>query len=188
MTDTRAPLSPELAEWGSAALAACRAVLQRVTASDLGRATPCTEYSVAEVGDHLERSMVLLAGSAGAHLEPLGGATLDDRIAPLAEQSLSAWQQHGVDGSVPLGSRTLPAANVYDIVLLELVIHSWDVSRALGAPTAFDPPADLVEHLIQQTPILIRPEARGRAFAEPAPVAADASALDRLVAFTGRAV
>jgi len=188
MTDTRAPLSPELVEWGAAALAACRAVLQRVTASDLGRETPCTEYSVAQVGDHLERSMVLLAGSAGAHVEPLGGATLDDRIAPLAKQALSAWQEHGVDGSVPLGSRTLPAANVYDIVLLELVIHGWDVNRALGASTIFDVRADLVEHLIQQTPILIKPEARGRSFAEPAPVTADATALDRLVAFTGRAV
>ena len=47
-------------------LAACRAVLGRLTEDDLSRPSPCAEYTVGEVGEHVVRSMVLLASVAGA--------------------------------------------------------------------------------------------------------------------------
>jgi len=174
--------------FGGAALDACRTVLHRVTADDLERPTPCTEFTVSGVGDHLARSMVLLAGCAGTQLFDTAAPTLLGRITPLAEGTLAAWRDRGFAGEVPLGRRTLPAGDIHDIVLLELVVHGWDLARALEADDVFDPSADLVAHLRQQAPVLIVPESRGRAFANAVDVgdAEEVPALSRLVAFTGR--
>lgn len=172
---------------GDAALAACRTVLQQVVAADAGRRTPCSEFTVTDLADHLARSMVLLAGCAGAEVtEQAAGTTLDGRIAPLAATALSAWQARGFAGEVPLGSRTLPAVQVFSIVLLELVIHGWDLARALDPDAEFAVAADVVAHLWQQAPALIVPQARGRAFAAEVEIDADAPLLARLIAFTGR--
>ena len=75
---------------------------------------------------------------------------------------------------------------VYSIVLLELVIHGWDLTRALDPHADFAVPADVVAHLWQQAPALIVPHARGRAFAGEVEIDADAPLLARLIAFTGR--
>lgn len=174
---------------GYSGLAACRDVVRRVTDFDLARPTPCAAFAVADLGEHLVRSMVLLAGTAGAELTAPNGTNLEERISPLAEATLAAWQGRGFEGDVVLGSRTLPAIQVYSIVLLELVVHGWDLARAIGGsspPVAFAVPSDLVEYLLEQAPLLILPDKRGRAFADAVAVDADAAPLERLIAFTGR--
>jgi uncharacterized protein (TIGR03086 family) len=178
------PSTADLAGYGEAALSACRTVLGRITEGDLGRPTPCTEFTVSDLGDHLTRSMVLLAGSAGATLTPSEKQTVQSRVASLAQAALAAWREHGFDGDVAVGSRTLSAPLAYAIVALELVVHGWDLSRALG--TDFDASDDTVGWLLDQVPILITPDRRGRGFAEPVSVPDDAPPLDRLIAFTGR--
>jgi uncharacterized protein (TIGR03086 family) len=176
----------DLTDHGHAALVACRWSLHRVTEADLARPTPCAEFTVADLADHLVKSMVLLAGSAGTELVPPEASMPAERILPLAEAALSAWAARGFDGEVPLGRRTAPAADVYSIVLLELVVHGWDLARALGHDELFDVPDPVVAHLSSVTPGLIRPEARGRGFADVVEVGSDATPLQRLIAFTGR--
>jgi uncharacterized protein (TIGR03086 family) len=84
----------------------------------------------------------------------------------------------------------LPAAQVYTIVLLELVVHGWDVARAMGTSAdshvRFAVPTQVVDHLLGQAPVLITADKRGRAFAQAVEVGADAAPLERLIAFTGR--
>lgn len=169
---------------GAPALDAIQDVLHAITPDDLGRSTPCAEYDVAAVVDHVERSMVLLAGSAGAVLEAAGPGTPEQRIVPLAAATLDAWTGRGLGGEVAVGSRTYPAELAYAIVLLELVVHGWDLATALGR--AYSVPAEVVDYLRRQVPRLITPERRGKAFAPEIPVAADAPALSALIAFTGR--
>jgi uncharacterized protein (TIGR03086 family) len=182
--------SAALLDLGHAALAACRSALRRVGNADLARPTPCAEYTLADLEEHLVRSMVLLGGCAGAQLGPADGATVDGRISPLGEATLSAWAARGLGGEVPLGSRMLPAEQVYTIVLLELVVHGWDVARAMSTSADsdldFTVPTQVVDHLLGQAPVLITADKRGRAFAQAVEVAADAAPLQRLIAFTGR--
>ncbi len=176
----------DLTAHGRGALAACRWSLRRIGEADLGRPTPCADFTIADLADHLTRSMVLLAASAGAELVPQQAPTPAARILKLAEGALAAWQTRGYEGEVPLGSRTLPASNVYGIVLLELVVHGWDLARALDADSGFVVPDPVVAHLRELTPSLIRPEARGRGFAAAVEVGADVISLQQLIAFTGR--
>jgi uncharacterized protein (TIGR03086 family) len=172
-------------DFGATALASCRAVLRQAAPGDLARPTPCADYTVADLGEHLVRSMVLLAGSAGARLDPEPAASLDERITPLADATFSVWRERGVDGEVALGSRTLPAEQVHAIVLLELVVHGWDLARAISSP-GYAVPAELAEYLLARAPSLITADKRGRAFADAVVVGADAGPLERLIAFTGR--
>ena len=57
-------------------LPACRAVLRQLTDDDLARPTPCAEYTVGDVGQHVVRSMVLLASVAGEQIDSPAARTL----------------------------------------------------------------------------------------------------------------
>lgn len=174
------------AQLAQSALDTTRRVLGSVTVTDFDRPTPCTAFSVAGVGDHVARSMVLLAGCAGTHLVDSVAPTMLARLAPLAESAVSAWDSRGFAGDASLGRRTLPAADIHDIVLLELTIHSWDLAHALDADEIFDPSANLIAHLNRQIRTIIQPDNRGRAFGPAIEPGVGAPPLSQLLAFTGR--
>jgi uncharacterized protein (TIGR03086 family) len=174
----------DLIEQAELALAVCRGVLEKLDEADRQRATPCTEYTVADLCEHLDRSMVLLAGSAGAQLQADESLSPAARLSDLAGQAIAAWRRRGVDGTVALGRRDLPAADVVTILTMELVVHAWDLARALDRPLAV--PDGVLAQLRERAPYLITSDRRGRAFAPEVPVSADATELDRLIAFTGR--
>ncbi len=71
------------------------------------------------------------------------------------------------------------------VLSLEFLIHAWDYATAMGRPVnAPDSLADYVMGLAQN---IITPQGRTTAgFDDPVDVPDDASALDRLVAYTGR--
>ena|SRR5690349_5697816 len=165
-------------------LPACRAVLQRLTEDDLSRPTPCAGYTVGDVGEHLVRSMVLLASVAAGQVDgPIAG-TLDTRVAVTAEAALGAWRLRGLDGPVAVGRSVLPASLAVEIIPLELLVHGWDVARATGRH--IDVPADVAGYVLDRARDLITEDKRGRSFAAKVPAGPDATVLDRLIAFTGR--
>ena len=166
-------------------LQACRTVLQRLTGDDLSCPTPCAGYTVGDVGEHLVRSMVLLASVAGERVDaPVAGA-LEFRVAATAEAALAAWRLRGLDGQVAVGRSVLPASLAVEIIPLELLVHGWDVARATGH--RIDVPADVAGYVLDRARELITEDKRGRSFAAEVPTGPDAAVLDRLIAFTGRA-
>lgn len=176
--------SADVLPYGEAAVGLCRSVLATLTEDDLERPTPCAQFTVAALADHLERSMILLAGVAGADLsaDPVAGPIAT--IPTLAEAAIAAWRTRRTAGEVAVGRTITPAHLAAEIVTLELVVHAWDLARAVGADLHVDP--EMCEHCRRNAEQLITPDKRGRAFALPVPVATEASAMDRLVAFTGR--
>ena len=176
--------TPPPIPFGEAALVSCLDVLAQVTPEDLDLATPCAEFTVRELGDHLTRSLVLLSGIAGRELTPDPDVAFTESTGPLGSAAIAAWRERGVAGEVAVGRTITPAPLAADIIALELVVHGWDVARAVG--TEFAAPDDLCEHLLTQSARLITDDKRGRAFALAVDVASDAPALQRLIAFTGR--
>jgi uncharacterized protein (TIGR03086 family) len=68
---------------------------------------------------------------------------------------------------------------------LEFLVHAWDYAVAVGHDV--HAPEPLAEYVLGLARKIIRPELRGSAgFDEPVDVPADGSALDQLIAFTGR--
>lgn len=179
-------------ECASVTLAACRPLLGRLTADDLGRPSPCSEYTVGEVGEHVVRSMVLLGSVAGGLAGgpaggPAGGSasgSLEERVTASAGAALAAWRQRGMDGSVAVGRSTLPASLAVEIIPLELLVHGWDLARATGSEIDVAP--EVADYVLGRACLLITPDKRGRSFAAEVPARPSATALERLIAFTGR--
>jgi uncharacterized protein (TIGR03086 family) len=166
-------------------------VLRRLTEDDLSRPSPCTEYTVGEVGQHVVRSMVLLASvasdpAAGLAAGPVGPAagSLEEQVAVTTEAALTAWRRRGVGGTVAVGRSTLPASLAVEIIPMELLVHGWDMARATGQQ--IDVPPEVADHLLGRARALVTEDKRGRSFAAEVPAGPQASALQRLIAFTGR--
>ena len=169
-------------------LAACRAVLGRLTADDLSRPTPCAEYTAGDVGRHVVRSMVLLASVAGEQIgEPaadLAAGLLEEQVTVTAEAALAAWRRRGLDGTVAVGRSSLPASLAVEIIPLELLVHGWDIGRATGGD--IDVPPEVAGYVLGCARELITEDKRGRSFAAEVPAGPRATVLGQLIAFTGR--
>ena len=76
-----------------------------------------------------------------------------------------------------------PAALAINILSLEFLLHAWDFAQGSGQKlTVSDELATYVLGLAEQ----VVPGARGAAFADEVDVAAEATPMERLVAYTGR--
>lgn len=168
----------------AATLPACRAVLQRLTEEDLSRPTPCTEYTVGDAGQHLVRSMVLLASVAGEQIGTPVAGSLDTTVAATAQAALAAWRDRGTDGSVAVGRSVLAASLAVEIIPLELLVHGWDIAHATGQDIEVTP--EVAGYVLERARELITSDKRGRTFAAEVPAGAGATVLQRLIAFTGR--
>ena len=173
-----------------ATLAVCQQVLRGVPADDRGNATPCTEFTVAQLTDHLTGSIMFLGGAAGAEF-PEATATvpepsLEARVAAAAQATLEAWRARGLDGTVRVRGGDMPAALALGIMSIEFLVHAWDYARATGQKLEVSD--ELAGHVLDVAGTIITPDVRsGGSFAPPVPQGADAGRLDRLIAFTGRA-
>ena len=169
-------------------LAACRAVLGRLTADDLSRPTPCAEYTAGDVGRHVVRSMVLLASVAGEQIgEPaadLAAGLLEEQVTVTAEAALAAWRRRGLGGTVAVGRSSLPASLAVEIIPLELLVHGWDIARATGS--AIDVTPEVAGYVLSRARELVTDDKRGRSFAAEVPAGPQATVLEQLIAFTGR--
>jgi uncharacterized protein (TIGR03086 family) len=109
---------------------------------------------------------------------------VEEQVAVTAEAALAAWRRRGLDGSVAVGRSTLPASLAVEIIPLELLVHGWDIARATGGE--IDVPAEVAGYVLGRARELITEDKRGRSFAAEVPAGPTATALQRLIAFTGR--
>ena len=169
-----------------ATLAVCQNVLRGIREGDVDRPTPCSDFTIGQLADHLIGSMASLGGMAGAEVISADAGTLESRVAFAAQQALEAWHRRGLEGTVKRGERDMPADLAASILSVELLVHAWDFAVATGQQVAVsDEVSNYVLDLAQR---VISPQARqGGSFADAVEVGPDADILKRLVAFTGRA-
>jgi uncharacterized protein (TIGR03086 family) len=167
------------------ALAALHPVIQAVGQDDLRRPTPCRDWDVQALAEHLIDTISRLAAAAGIQVAPPHSGSIDQRIQRLTQPILAGWRRRGLADDVVFAGRTLPARLALGIVSLELVVHGWDFAVALRRPLyVSDAHAAHIFGLAQQT--LTTASRATAGFDPPVPVRLTASALDRLIAFTGR--
>ena len=181
--------------------------LLRATAEDqLGAPTPCPDYTVADLCDHIGGLTVAFTQAATKSAVPGGtepsgdGSRLEsgwrDRIAGDLDALAAAWTApEAYTGLTQAGPIELPGEIAALVALNEVVVHGWDLAVATGQDFAVDP--TLLETCRGFVASFEVPEgaAAGAGSAEsdadlpfgrPVPVADDAPALDRLVAAAGR--
>jgi uncharacterized protein (TIGR03086 family) len=179
------PPTDELAG-AEATLGVLQRVVHPISSDELSNPTPCPEYDVAQLTDHLLTSIAILGGAAGAQLpERDSGDSVERQIIGAARPALDAWHHRGLDGTVRIGVNELPAALAVGIMSVEFLVHAWDYAAATGHP--IDVADSFTEHVHEVAKKVITPQGRARAgFADPVDVPDDAPPLDRLIAFTGR--
>ncbi len=170
-----------------ASLAVLLHVLRNITSEDYGKSTPCQDFNIGQLLDHLAGSLKSVGTALGADLTDRSDATPEVRIAGLAQPTLEAFTHRGAEGTIDMGFAELPATVVAGIVNLELLVHAWDFAKATGQEIQVsDVVSDHVTRLAEET-ISDQVRASG-SFAAAQPVAETAGSLERLVAFTGRSV
>lgn len=180
-----APPADELAA-AEATLRVLQQVVHGIAADDLTKPTPCREFDVAALTDHLLNSITSIGSVAGADLPRRDPAdSVERQLIAAARPALDAWHRRGLDGTVPFGNSEAPAGVMAGILSLEFLVHAWDYATAVGRPISA--PESLSQYVIGLAERVITPATRGRAgFDEPVEVPDDADPLDRLVALTGR--
>jgi uncharacterized protein (TIGR03086 family) len=158
--------------------------------------TPCTDYTVRQLINHLLFWAPSLTGAATkAVVAPPAAAESDldltagDCLTALSESitgTVKAWSDPAAwQGTTHLGNpMELPAAMVGAMVTGELVVHGWDLARAAGRDLPVDD--DVAEYLLSE---LAEPAQLGRdmgMFGPQVPVPATAPAMHRMLALTGR--
>jgi uncharacterized protein (TIGR03086 family) len=182
------PDSPPTDELKSAeaTFAVLQHVLHGIAKDDESKQTPCREFDVAKLTDHLMNSITTIGGVAGAEFaERDRNDSVERQVVLAARPALDAWHRRGLDGNVPFGKGEAPAKMMAGILSLEFLVHAWDYATATGREvTAPDSLSDYVLGLAQK---IITPQGRTTVgFDDPVDVAADAGALERLIAYTGR--
>jgi uncharacterized protein (TIGR03086 family) len=167
------------------ALAAVDDVVQTIGEDDLHRPTPCREFDVTALADHLIDTIARLGAAAGIPSARPTGDSVGQRIQQQTQPILAGWRRRASADDVIFGGRVLPAHLALGIMSLELLVHGWDFAVALRRPFhVSDAHAAHVLALARQT---LTAQSRAIAgFDPPVPVPANAGALDVLVAFTGR--
>jgi uncharacterized protein (TIGR03086 family) len=179
------PPPDELAS-AEAALGVLQHVLHQISRDELSKSTPCSEYDVLQLTDHLLRAITLAGGMAGADLPDRDtDDSVEQQIIGAARPALDAWHRRGLGGTVTFASNELPATFGASVLTLEFLVHGWDYAAATGHP--MDVAESLAEYTLGLAKKVITPQGRATVgFADPVAVPDDASALDRLIAFTGR--
>lgn len=168
------------------ASAAIEALIGAVRPDQWDAETPCAEWNLRQLVDHLVEVNYSLAQRFGGP----GADTCDDPAAAYrrSAQALSdALARPGVlDQTYPGPFAHTTGERQLQVRMADLVTHGWDLAQATGIPA--DLPLDLVQNALRFVEKLAAAFARSGKFGTPQPVAADAPILDRLAALSGRPV
>ncbi|MEU0942588.1 TIGR03086 family metal-binding protein [Streptomyces canus] len=168
-------------------------VVRGIADTALGAATPCAEYDVRELVNHLFQVIVQFQRLAAKEPSDFGEAAADrvaegpdwrERFAVEADRLVSAWSAPGAEEGTT-GAMDMPARLVGSMALLDLTVHVWDLARATGQE--YGVPDEAVVAELTGAVAELAPTARKMGvFGEPVAVAEGASAFERLLAGTGR--
>lgn len=153
---------------------------------DLEKQTPCREFDVASLTDHLMNSITVLGGAAGARFpERDQSDSVERQVVSAGRPALDAWKRRGLDGTVAFGENEAPAKVMAGILSLEFLVHAWDYAAAIGREV--NAPDSLSDYVLGLARDIITPQGRSNVgFDDPIEVPDDAGSLERLLAFTGR--
>ncbi len=189
MTDHRSALTTA---YGQAA-----AVVTAVRPDQLSLPTPCPQYDVAVLVDHLvgaaRRAVEVGRGETPAgdefpHVELADAPAL---LRDAGHESAKVW----ADDAKLSETTTMPWGETYtgvtlvDMYLAEIVAHAWDLARATGQDGAID--EDLAAVALDAARSMLKPEYRdlmekGNPFGAEVPCSPSAPAPARFAAFMGR--
>lgn len=170
-------------------------VVGGITEEQLPDPTPCTDYDVGQLRHHV---VAWLGNFAAGFADAEGqapSASIDEAkpasdpaaaVRDAAQLLVSSARAGAAERPLKLGEAAMPGEMALSMILWEYQVHGWDLARATGQE--WQPPDAAVEESLAFAPGMLTPDyqGEGKAFAPAVDVPGDPSALDRLVALSGR--
>ncbi|MCX4820059.1 TIGR03086 family metal-binding protein [Streptomyces sp. NBC_01142] len=169
-------------------------IARGVVADQLTAATPCEEWDVRTLVNHL----VLYSSHGLEHRaqrtqlpEELTArdfttdADWAQQYADQLDRALAAWSDPAVwEGEVDLGFMAMPAPEIASLITKELAVHGWDLARATGQEYRIsEAAAALILTVVDKHAEVYR---QYDGFTDPVPLPGSAPAFERALADSGR--
>ena len=174
-----------------------RALLLGVDDGELAAHTPCPDWTVAALLDHLMGLSHAFTQAARKRTDAPGTAAPPpapsasrlsrhwrSRLPVLLEELATSWKDPAAwTGTSRAGGVTMPATALGTVAMNELIMHSWDLARATGQDYAADPRTlEVLIEFLAQGPAAGTPGLSG----PPVPVDSESDLLDQAVSLAGR--
>ena len=160
------------------------AIVRGIRPDQLTNPTPCAEFDVHALLDHLRRYGPALEAAAARVADAPTAEPAPDLETQLARIA-AAWSDPDAWlGETSMGGAPIPAAMFGGMVVTEVVVHGWDLAQATGQPATWS--SEVLGYVHDE---LVKTADLGREmglYGPPVPVPDDAPLLDRVVAMTGR--
>jgi uncharacterized protein (TIGR03086 family) len=164
-------------------------VLVNVTSDQLSLPTPCSEWDVKALIDHVVAGNQRVIERAGGQAVPLP----EDLGVAYRASARAAHENFCEPGALsrayqlPIGE--IPGTAFIELRTSDLLVHAWDLAVATGQPTDLDP--ELAEYVLAfSKQMMSRSGLRGdgHPFAQEQPCGDEHPVADRVAAFLGREV
>jgi uncharacterized protein (TIGR03086 family) len=167
-------------------------VVSGLQADELTKPTPCTDWDVKALVDHMAWVLATFTAAIDDTEPPpksadLLGGDLAASYARVSQKAVDAWRIPGTlerTLTIPLGE--MPAPVALNVMIADQHLHTWDLSKSLGRPHTMD--EDLSAAVLGVMQQMLKPEYRGpgKGFGAVVPWPEDAPVQERLLAFSGR--
>ncbi|MET0276493.1 MAG: TIGR03086 family metal-binding protein [Acidimicrobiia bacterium] len=173
-------------------------VVDGIEPAQLDNPTPCTEWTVRDVLNHITagaRMFAIAAEQGSVPDDQLGELMMGDNLGDdyrasfrsAADDAITAFSAPGVlDKMVVLPFGEMPAGVGLNIAIFDVSTHTWDLAQGSGQQTQFDP--DVLESAFAIAQQMMSDDLRATGqFGPEVVVADDAPTLQRLAGLCGRA-
>ena len=162
----------------------------------LTAATPCDEYSLGDLVEHVDGLSLAFTWAATKDERAFSGAAPQpdaaklragwrDRIPEQLDALAEAWREPAAwEGMTRAGGVDLPGEVAAMVALDEVVLHGWDIARATGQP--FDVDEQSLEVCLQFVTETAASPGESGLFKPPVPVRGDAPLVERVLGLSGR--
>lgn len=158
--------------------------------AQLDAPTSCAKFAVRNVLEHMIGGATMFAAAFRGETPPDPAGETDLVAAfptAMADLQDAVDSPGALDRTITAPFGEVPGDAFARFVALDGLVHGWDIATATGQP--YNPPAPVVAEVHAFAQEAIVPAMReADMFAAPVEAPADATSIERLVAFTGRRV
>lgn len=167
-------------------------ILGGVRANQYGLPTPCPDYDVGTLVNHIVAWVSVFADAASGekpHTDPASftaGADPAAEYAASAQRLSKAFHDGAAERPIDLGNGPSPGSMIFGVILMEYIGHGWDLAMATDQSAPYSERS--ISAAKEAAEASLKPEYRGpdKSFGDIVPVPDDAPKLDQLVGSLGR--